>query len=121
MAENVREVAERILFSSSLEDKLLLGPRGAEDNCCGKAIKAPQFPERPEYLTVGDRGIRADFPGSNRIIDDKERGVMMHFLANHELLAAELMALVLLKDFLLVLDQDNPLLYPIFFAVKVPC
>ena len=97
MAENVREVAERILFSSSLEDKLLLGPRDAEDNCCGKAIKAPQFPERPEYLTVGDSGIRADFPGSNRIIDDKERGVMMHFLANHELLAAELMALVLLK------------------------
>ena len=47
MGENVREVAERILFSSSIEDKLLLGPREAEDNCCGKAIKTPQFPERP--------------------------------------------------------------------------
>jgi len=97
MGENVREVAERILFSSSLEDKLLLGPREAEDNCCGKAIKTPQFPERPESLTIGDHRIRADFPSPSQITDDKERGVMMHFLANHELLAAELMALVLLK------------------------
>jgi uncharacterized ferritin-like protein (DUF455 family) len=97
MAENVREVAERILFSSSLEDKLLLGPREAEDDFCGKAIKTPRFPERPESLTIGDRGIRADFPGFNRIADEKDRGIMMHFLANHELLAAELMALVLLK------------------------
>ena len=38
MGENVREVAERILFSSSLEDKLLLGPRDAEDNCCKKNL-----------------------------------------------------------------------------------
>ena len=97
MGENVREVAERILFSSSLEDKLLLGPHDAEDNCCGKAIRTPQFPERPESLIIGGRGVRADFPGPSQITDEKERGVMMHFLANHELLAAELMALVLLK------------------------
>ena len=79
MGENVREVAERILFSSSLEDKLLLGPREADDNFCGKAIKTPQFPERPESLTISDRGIRADFPGPSQITNDKERGVMMHF------------------------------------------
>ena len=97
MAENVREVAERILFSSSLEDKLLLGPREAEDNFCGKLINTPRFPERQKSLNIGYRGIRADFPGSNRIAHEKDRGIMMPFSANHKHLVAELMAIVFLK------------------------
>lgn len=93
----MREAAERVLFGQSLEEKLRLPPRVVDDSEPGKAIAAPDGPGRPEELRVVAKGVRAEFPGTNRLDDEHERGVMMHFLANHELLAAELMALVLLK------------------------
>ena len=93
----MREAAERLLFSSSLEEKLLLSPESVSDDSPGAAITLPDSPGRPDELQMVSKGIKADFPGVNRLDDDKERGRMLHFLANHELLAAELMALVLLK------------------------
>jgi uncharacterized ferritin-like protein (DUF455 family) len=60
-------------------------------------VVTPDGPGRPDELRIVAKGVRADFPGVNKLDDDRERGKMMHFLANHELLAAELMALVLLK------------------------
>ena len=41
--------------------------------------------------------MRANIPGSHELKDDAHRGRLLHFFANHELLATELMALVLLK------------------------
>jgi uncharacterized ferritin-like protein (DUF455 family) len=96
----MREAAERILFAQSLEEKLLLPPElgdGVSDDAPGKAVRAPDAPGRPDELRIVKKGVRAGFPGVNRLDEDRERGKMMHFLANHELLAAELMALVLLK------------------------
>jgi len=93
----MREGAERILFAQSLEEKLLLVPELASDDSPGKSIVVPDAPGRPEELKMSPKGVKASFPGVNRMDDDRERGVMMHFLANHELMAAELMALVLLK------------------------
>ncbi|MCP5536614.1 MAG: DUF455 family protein [Akkermansiaceae bacterium] len=96
----MREVAERILLAQSLDDKLLLAPelgRGVVDDHPGKAVAVPDAPGRPDELRIVGKSLRVDFPGVNKLDDDRERGKMMHFLANHELLAAELMALVLLK------------------------
>lgn len=93
----MREAAERVLLAETLEEKLWLPPVAATDETPGKAIATPGGPGRPQELKIVGKGVRADFPGVNRLDEDRERGKMMHFLANHELLAAELMALVLLK------------------------
>ncbi len=93
----MHEVAERILFAQTLEEKLLLAPDNVSDTVQGKAHKTPDHPGRPEQLIIVPKGMRGDFPGVNKLEDEAERGRMLHFLANHELLATELMALVLLK------------------------
>jgi hypothetical protein len=93
----IREIAERVLFAETLEEKLRVGPAAVADDAPGRAITLPDGPGRPPELRVRGDGVRVDFPGVHRLDDDRERGVMLHFLANHELLAAELMALVLLR------------------------
>jgi uncharacterized ferritin-like protein (DUF455 family) len=93
----MRNAAERVLFAETLEEKLALAPKLAGDDQPGKAIITPESPGRPPELRIHAKGVRVEFPGIHRLDDDRERGVMLHFLANHELLAAELMALVLLK------------------------
>lgn len=40
---------------------------------------------------------KAEFPGVHELENQRERGRLLHFFANHELLATELMALVLLR------------------------
>lgn len=94
---DIREAAERVLFGETLEEKMWIAPADANDDSPGSVIATPDGPGRPRELRVCERGVRVDFPGTHRLDDDRERGVMLHFLANHELLAAELMALVLLK------------------------
>lgn len=94
----LREAAERVLFSTRLEEKLALSPADVRDDRPGKAILTPESgPGRPDELRIRDSGVKVKFPGTRRLDDDLERGKLLHFLANHELLAAELMALVLLK------------------------
>jgi len=94
----VREFAERVLFGESLADKLAPPPSGGlEDVARGSALATPAGPGRPLELKLDPQGIRAEFPGVARIEDERERGRLLHFFANHELLATELMALVLLK------------------------
>jgi uncharacterized ferritin-like protein (DUF455 family) len=93
----LRAAAERVLFAETLGEKLALAPAAATDDLPGPAIATPDAPGRPPELRIQGKGVRVDFPGIHRLDDDRERGVMLHFLANHELLAAELMALVLLK------------------------
>jgi hypothetical protein len=89
----MREAAERILFAETLEEKLLLAPALASDDAPGKSILTPLSPGRPDELRICAKGVRVEFPGIHRLDDDRERGTMLHFLANHELLASELMAL----------------------------
>jgi uncharacterized ferritin-like protein (DUF455 family) len=93
----MRDIAERVLFAETLEEKLQPGPLVASDMQPGRAIALPDGPGRPQELRVRSNGVRVDFPGEHHLDDARERGVMLHFLANHELLAAELMALVLLR------------------------
>ena len=93
----LRDLAERILFATTLEEKLLSPPTVTDDHP-GAARVAPESPGRPDDLKFKTRGSgHADFPGLHRLEREDERGRLLHFFANHELLATELMALVLLR------------------------
>ena len=93
----LREFAERVLFSSSLEEKLQ-APGFITDEQPGSALATPAAPGRPRGLIFKPTGTsRGEFPGTRHLEKADERGRLLHFFANHELLATELMALVLLK------------------------
>ncbi len=93
----LREFAERVLFATTLEEKLQC-PDVITDERPGEAILSPDAPGRPRPLRFKTHGsARSDFPGLHRLEQERERGKLLHFFANHELLATELMALVLLK------------------------
>lgn len=93
---SVRALAERVLLSTTLADKLR-APEALSDDPAPFARPLPERPGRPAELRFGQSRRRA-FPGGARELEsDAARGVALHFFANHELLAMELMALVLLK------------------------
>jgi len=94
----LREFAERVLFAERLEDKLAAPPPGLLDDAPGPALATPPEPGRPAGLRlVPAGGDRADFPREHQLAGEQARGHLLHFLANHELLATELMALAILK------------------------
>ncbi len=94
----LREFAERILFATSLEEKLQPPSPGISDERAGAPLAAPDVPGRPAELRFKDRNATGgDFPGLARLEEARERGKLLHFFANHELLATELMALVLVR------------------------
>ena len=87
----LRESAERVLFSSSLADKL--APMSYDDRARGAPIAVPDAPSRPAGLAPSD--TRTPFPKD--LGDPRSRARILHFFANHELLAIELLALALLR------------------------
>ena len=91
------ELAERVLLATTLEDKLQC-PASITDEQPGTAIVAPSAPGRPPELRFKPQGSsKGEFPGAQQLEDARARGRLLHFFANHELLATELMALVLLR------------------------
>ncbi|MGE9268329.1 MAG: DUF455 family protein [Verrucomicrobiales bacterium] len=94
--KSVREFAERVLWAETLAEKIAPAPRelvvGPPER---GSFRAPDLPGRPSELRPGGDGRRARFPG--RVETEEERARLLHFFANHELLAVELMALALLK------------------------
>ena len=93
----LREFAERILFAKSLKEKLLR-VENISDERPGPALVTPPGPGRPKELQFKATGeARDSFPGTKNLEQSRERGKLLHFFANHELLATELMALVLLR------------------------
>ena len=94
----LRELAHRVLFSDRLEDKLQVVDDWTDDDP-GRPLKAtPRWPVRPEAIRLDHRGReRTAFPKLSQLEDDRARGQVLHFFANHELLAMELMSLVLLR------------------------
>src|SRR6266581_274618 len=93
----LRDFAESILFGNTLEEKLSV-PGAITDDRPGIPRTAPEAPGRPTELRFKMRGQgKGEFPGLHRLDDPRERGRLLHFFANHELLATELMALVLLR------------------------
>lgn len=99
-AETIEELAVRVLFSRDLSAKLR--PALLVDEPGRGSIPAPPslpaVPERPEFLRFASSGsARPGLPAEASLVNEENRGVLLHFFANHELLAAELMALALLK------------------------
>ena len=93
----LREFAEQVLFATSLEEKLRT-PEVITDERPGTALVTPAAPGRPTNLVFKPHATgKSEFPGLHRLEDQTERGKLLHFFGNHELLATELMALVLLK------------------------
>jgi uncharacterized ferritin-like protein (DUF455 family) len=93
----LREFAESVLFAGSLQAKLAAPPDLTDDQP-GLPIPTPTHPGRPPELR-----FKPQHSGKSNVpriqIPEKpgERGRLLHFFANHELLATELMALVLLR------------------------
>jgi len=93
----LRDIAEQVLFATTLDDKLQ-SPAVVTDDRPGSPLLTPQAPGRPAELRFKPPGSgKADFPGVHRLEREPERGRLLHFFANHELLATELMALALLR------------------------
>jgi len=93
----LRAFAELVLFATTLEEKLRT-PDVITDERPGSALVAPTTPSRPTNLIFKPHAAgKSEFPGLHRLENQTERGKLLHFFANHELLATELMALVLLK------------------------
>jgi uncharacterized ferritin-like protein (DUF455 family) len=92
----LRELAERILFSPDLETKIWC-PDVITDEQPGKAFASPEAPHRDEQLQFSLKQGKSEFPPLHTLEKESTRGKILHFFANHELLATELMALVLLK------------------------
>lgn len=93
----LRDFAEQVLFATSLEEKLGC-PDILTDTRPGALVVAPSAPGRPGNLCFKtERSAQSDFPGLHRLEREEERGRLLHFFTNHELLATELMALALLR------------------------
>lgn len=92
------DYAAQILFGTVLEDKLacpdtLVDSGGRHTGCL------PDWPGRPKGLGLCESQTpeAVAFPKLSAFELDHVRGQVLHFFANHELLALEIMALVLLK------------------------
>ncbi len=94
----IQTFARQILETGDLEAKLRPPSDELTDHDPGAARKAPSSPGRPPGLQFHTLKQRHPLPGPHQLDGDEEqRGLLLHFFANHELLATELMALVLLK------------------------
>lgn len=91
----LRDWAERILHGAALDDKLWFPTDGLSDEAPGRpaAVASPARTPQLALSTGGD----APLPGASALRDPAVRVQLLHAFANHELLALELMALVLLR------------------------
>lgn len=91
---NVQEFAKTILFGPSLKDKLLSTTLITNFSPFEKS-SIPERPARDERISFSSEQIK--FPKRSHFQSEEKRGLALHFFANHELLAIELMAAALLS------------------------
>jgi uncharacterized ferritin-like protein (DUF455 family) len=90
---NVREYARQILEGESLEDKLL-SSKDLEFDDTIILYELPKNPGRTKRLEFNNEQVK--FPRNTSFHLEEKRGLALHFFANHELLAIEMMAAALL-------------------------
>lgn len=94
---DIRSYAERILFSDRLDDKLLSASLITLDTPHAALTGTILQPGRPAALAFAQKAQRRPFPTAKQLEEEEGRGIVLHFFANHELLAIEIMALALLR------------------------
>lgn len=91
----LREFAERALLSDSLDSKLAAPEFPFSDDQPGAANRI-DTPGRPATLQFAPRRTSPNMPHGDALHDPERRAVAHHIMANHELQALEVMAMVLL-------------------------
>ena len=99
---SLSEFAKTLLWGERLEDKLASFQETEQDftaPCLSyPEIEAPHFPGRPLHLRPSVSHHRVEFPSFEQLAQSQRaRGQILHFFANHELLALEIMAWVLIR------------------------
>lgn len=88
-----QEYAKILLFGTNLEDKLL-----TPDNIIFEKFsetEIPSFPGRNPKINFSEK--KNKFPKAEAFVSDEKKAMALHFFANHELLAIEMMAAALIK------------------------
>jgi uncharacterized ferritin-like protein (DUF455 family) len=85
--------AQQILFGEKLDDKIINPLIGDFDFYPGGSL--PDSPFREKKITFSEK--RAKFPKAHLFHLPEKRGMALHYFANHELLAIEMMAAFLVK------------------------
>lgn len=93
----ISEFASRLLLGGSLEDKLFFPPELEDDKKNNFSFLTPELPGRDDSLAFSAKGKGPKFSEFKQLKNDAQRGHCLHFFANHELQAIELMALAILK------------------------
>lgn len=91
------EFANKILFGSTLEDKLIQPEKIEFDDdqkFCAEVFNLPLKPARSEKIGFSHENIK--FPKGHFHLREKQ-AIALHSFANHELLACEMMAAALLR------------------------
>lgn len=91
----LRAFAEQVLLSTSLAEKLRRPNSPLTDKLPGAAQRV-EVPGRPEDLRFAAPRTAPLMPKAQAFIDPAKRAVAHHIMANHELQALEVMAMVLL-------------------------
>lgn len=89
------EFARQVLLSDVLEEKLRRPATPLTDTDRGPAMRVQQ-PARPAELQFAERRTAPRMPKGQAFSDPHKRAIAHHIMANHELQAVEVMAMVLL-------------------------
>jgi len=91
----LRAFAEQVLLSNTLDEKLVRPNSPITDAAPGEPVRV-ETPQRPANLQFATRRTAPAMPKGRAFDDTKKRAVAHHIMANHELQALEVMAMVLL-------------------------
>lgn len=96
---SLQDEARRVLTSPDLKDKLTFASRCIDrPEPAGRLPRLPGRPPELRFSALPASRRAADFPTDPRRLDDSaNRGLALHYFANHELLALEIMALMILR------------------------
>ena len=89
---NIEDFAKHILLNEKISDKILLG-----NDIQYNPIKYHnfKFPGRSKNITFSKKRIK--FPPVNQLYHNEKKALALHFFANHELLAIELLAWAIIR------------------------
>lgn len=90
---NIDEYARTLLFSTSIDDKML-GPKVITSFNSFDIVERPLSPGRDKLTSFSERQTK--FPKPRTLHIPERRATALHFFANHELLAIEMMAAAIL-------------------------